>query len=256
MTEIRSALRYENYVDGIDVSQVQMIYSAQAVADAGFVFAMVKASEGTGYCDPKATTLMHQLRDVGLICNVYAFLRPSQGSPRLQVLKAYDCAGDIYPLRLALDLEGAPDTMDSAALVAFAEACIEETQHHGVMLPEIYSYPDFVRRRLMPALAKSATIGACPYWGADYGPTGKSWAPKPGTAPWFPSPPFATWTKWQYSGNDGFLVPGIHGACDRNLFNGNLAAFRRYMGFGETPTEPLMTVHPPVDFGDRRYDED
>lgn len=245
--ETRPALRYEGFVDGLDLSSVQIITDAQAVADEGFVFATVKASEGVGYCDPRALEHLDRLRDVGLICNVYTFLRPSQGHPRDQVAKAYDCAGDVFPLRLALDLEGAPDFMTSEALVDFAEVAVDECLHNGVLLPELYSFPDFVRRRLMPALAKSTILGGCPYWGAHYMSTTEPWLPPRGFAPWFPSPPFSRWTKHQYSGNGGYRVRGIIGDVDRNLFNGDGDAFRAYMGLpNERPTEPMLIVHPSV----------
>lgn len=247
----RDALRYPGLLDGIDVSQVQTIYDAKAVAAAGFGWATVKASEGVGYCDPRVLTLLAQLHDVGIICNVYSFLRPSQGRAREQVQKAYDCAGDVFPGRLALDLEGAPDGMSPEELVAFAEEAVDECLQHGILLPELYSYPDFYDRRLMPAIARSTVIGQCRWFPADYGPTGKLWVPPPGRAP-FLRAPFATWTKWQYSGNDGFRVPGIAGACDRGLFNGDLAAYRAYMGLDGTGEPDAPVVRPAIEFPPRR----
>lgn len=250
----RDALRYPGLLDGIDVSQVQTIYDAKAVAAAGFGYATVKASEGVGYCDPRALTLLDQLADVGLICNVYTFLRPSQGRAREQVQKAYACSGAVYRGRLALDLEGAPDAMTSEELLAFLEEAIHETLQHGILLPEIYSFPDFYKRRCLPAFARSELVARCPWWGADYGPTGKLWVPPPGRKPFTPAP-FTTWTKWQYSGNDGFRVPGITGACDRNLFNGDLAAYRAHMGLDGNGEPDAPIVHAAIDFEPRRYDQ-
>lgn len=247
----REALRYPGLLDGIDLSQVQTIYDAKAVAAAGFAWATVKTSEGVSYCDPRALTLLEQLSDVGIICNVYTFLRPSQGRAREQVRKAYACAGDVFPGRVALDLEGAPDWMLSEDLLAFAEEAIDEALSQGALPPELYSYPDFYTRRCLPAFARSALVARCRWFGADYGPTGKLWVPPPGRAPWTP-PPFATWTKWQYSGNDGFRVPGIAGACDRGLFNGDLAAYRAYMGLDGTGEPDAPVVRPAIEFPPRR----
>lgn len=243
MSETRPALRYPGYVDGIDISTVQTIYDPQAVADDGFVFATVKASEGVGYCDPKVLEHLAKLRDVGLICNVYTFLRPSQGRAIEQVQKAFECAGDTFTMRLALDLEGAPDGMTPEQIVAFAEECIGECMSHGVLAPEFYSYPDYIRRRLQPALASSWILGECPLWIAHYGSNTAPWVPPQGFTPFVPAP-WTRWTKHQYSGNNGFLVRGIHGDCDRNLFNGDLATFRRYMGLTEDrDTQPSQIVH-------------
>jgi GH25 family lysozyme M1 (1,4-beta-N-acetylmuramidase) len=244
--EIRPALRYEGYVDGIDISQVQTIYDAQAVADDGFVFATVKASEGVGYCDPRALEHLARLRDAGLVCNVYTFLRPSQGRPREQVRKAFECAGEVFPMRLTLDLEGAPDGMPANAILDFAEESVDECLLHGVMYPEIYTYPYFVRTRLMPLLASSEVLGRCPLWMAHYGSNTAPWLPPRGFSPFVPAP-WKEWTKHQYSGNNGYRVRGIHGDCDRNLFNGDHAAFRAYMGLpDDRPTVPMAIVHPPV----------
>ena len=239
----RPALRYEGLCDGIDVSSVQTITDAQAVADDGFVFAAVKVSEGVRYCDPKALEHLARLRDVGLICNVYTFLRPSQGSPREQVLKAFECAGEVFPLRLALDLEGAPDGMSADAIIAFAEACVETCLEQGVLEPEAYSFPNFVRTRLQPALASSSILARCPLWMAHYGSNTAPWLPPRGFSP-FICAPWNTWTKHQYSGNGGYRVKGIAGDVDRNLFNGDLAAFRRYMGLPEErKTQPYPILH-------------
>lgn len=243
-TEVRPALRYAGFVDGLDLSQVQTITNAQAVADAGFVFATVKAAEGVSYCDPRALEHLRRLRDVGLICNVYTFLRPSQGHAREQVRKAFDCAGDMFPMRLSLDLEGAPDGMHSEELVAFGEEAVDETQAHGALLPEVYTFPYFLRTRLMPAIASSSILGACPLWMAQYASNTDPWLPPRGYAPWTPKP-WSTWSKHQYSGNGGYRVPGIAGDVDRNLFNGDLAAFRSYMGLPEPRAEePFAIVHP------------
>lgn len=255
-SEVRAALCYNGFVDGIDISQVQTISSFQAVADAGFVFVTAKASEGVGYCDPKVHEFLKGFRDVGMIANVYAFLRPSQGHARDQVKKALDCAGDVFPGRLALDLESAPEAMSAAELVAFGEECVEEALQNGVLVPELYSFPDFVKRRLLPALASSALLAQCPYWAAHYMSNTKPWLPPTGFTPYFPSPPFTKWTKHQYSANGGYRVPGIVGDVDRNLFNGDLHTFRDYMGLpDERETPQMMIVHPPV-YGWRDDDEE
>jgi GH25 family lysozyme M1 (1,4-beta-N-acetylmuramidase) len=243
-TETRPALRYPGFVDGLDISVAQAVHDYQAVADDGFVFITAKTSEGAGYCDPKVLEFLHGFRAVGLVCNVYTFLRPSQGDARAQVRKAFECSGDMYPLRLALDLEGAPDGMSSEAIVAFAEEAVDECLSFGVLLPEFYSFPDYVRRRLMPALARSTVLGRCPLWMAHYGSNTDPWVPPRGFAPFTPAP-WSTWTKHQYSGNGGYRVRGIYGDVDRDLFNGDREAFRLYMGLpSPVADDPMPIIHP------------
>lgn len=250
-TETRPALQYEGFCDGIDISQVQIITNAQAVADDGFVFAAVKVSEGVSYCDPKALEHLARLRDVGIICNVYTFLRPSQGNPRAQVERAITCAGDVFPGRIMLDLEGAPEGMPPEAIVAFGEEAADACLEHGVLEPEVYTYPYFVNSRMQPALSRSSRLGRCPLHMAHYGSNSAPWLPPRGFTPFVPAP-WTTWTKHQYSGNGGFRVRGILGDCDRNLFNGSVAELRQYMGFPEPrEEEPAAIVRPRVPLPDR-----
>lgn len=230
--EYRDGLAYEGFTDGLDVSSVQIITDARAVYDAGFRFATVKAAEGALSCDPRALEHLHKLREAGLICNVYTFVRPSQGHPREQVERAMACAGDVFPGRLAIDLEAAPETMTPDELVLFGEEAADAALEHGALEPEVYLYPDFTRRRLQPALARSARLGRCPLWMAHYGSMTRAWAPPRAWTPWLCAP-WSTWTKHQYSGNNGYRVRGIAGDVDRNLFHGDLAAFRSYMGLPE-----------------------
>lgn len=255
-TEYRDALGYPGFTDGLDLSQVQMVTDAAAVVAAGFRWACVKASEGVGYCDPAALRLLDQLRGAGLICNVYSFLRPSQGRPAEQVEKAFACAGDEFPMRLALDLEGAPDGMPPGELVAFAEACVDACLEQGALAPELYTYPWFYKSRMLPAAASSAKLALCPLWMAEYGSNTAPTVPHRGHAPYTP-PPWRTWTKHQYSGDGGYLVRGVAGAVDRNLYNGTIEDYRLYMGLPEhRADEPQPIVHPMpgVDPGQRDPD--
>lgn len=239
----RPALCYPGRVDGIDVSVAQTITDASAVFRAGFRFATVKSAEGVTYCDPRALDHLRRLRDAGLIANVYTFLRPSQGQPRAQVKRAYDCAGAEFPMRIALDLEGAPSEMTAEELLDFAHDAIDETQAHGVLLPEVYTYRWFYDQRCLSAFASSDLVGACPLWMAHYGSNSAPWAPGPLFEPYTPAP-WTTWTKHQYSGDGGYRVPGIVGACDRDLFRGDLDAFRSYMGLDDAVPDTLRVVHP------------
>lgn len=237
------ALRYPNTCDGIDVSSVQVIATPSMVAYAGFQFAFVKASEGTGYLDPRRVEHLKKLRDVGLICGVYGFCRPSQGNPREQAKKLWEGMGESYECRTVIDLEAAPDTMTSQELVDFGEAFADEVLSWGIVQPVLYTYPSFAQK-LQPALGKSSRLGLCPLWIAQYRSVTDAWVPPLGAKPIIPKP-WTDWTIWQYSGNGGFRVPGIVGDCDRNMFQGDFAALRRFFGRvdPDAETQPQI-VHP------------
>ena len=237
------ALRYPNTCDGIDVSAVQTIGNASMVAYAGFQFAFVKASEGTGYMDPRRLDHLKKLRDAGLLCSVYGFCRPSQGNPREQAKRLYEAMGDTFECRTVIDLESAPDVWTAAQLVAFGEEFADEIASWGIAQPILYTYPSFAQK-MQPALGASTRLAMCPLWIAQYRSVTEAWVPPIGAKPIVPKP-WANWSIWQYSGNGGFRVPGIIGDCDRNLFQGDFAALRRFFGRVDPDAETApQLVHP------------
>lgn len=247
------ALRHPYRLDGIDVSAVQGAIDWRRVAEAGFRFVIVKVSEGTRYCDPRALEHIEGARAAGLRTSVYAFLRPSQGRPVEQVERLWECLGDTMPaFRPVLDLEGAPDSMSGQDICAFGDACADAVEALFGRSPFLYTYPSFAHDRLGPALARSR-LGRCPLWMASYYSTKTPWAPTPLMKPPVPQP-WPTWTIWQYSGDGGYRVPGVPGDCDRNLFNGDEAAFRRACGLvdPDAETRPDVTAYVESDVGSSR----
>lgn len=247
--ETRDALRYEGYTDALDISQVQTITDAEAVKDAGFKLITCKASEGLFYCDPRVLGFLDQFRKIGLMVNVYGFARPSQGHPVEQAKKLYECAGDTFPSRCALDFESAPDSMTAEELVAFGEAFIEEVMGWGALAPMVYLYPDFTKRRLMPALAKSAIFARCALWMAQYMSTTSPWLRPREFAVYTPAPWTAV-TMHQYSANGGYRVRGIAGDIDRDLFYGDEQALRDFFGQPHPdqlePDAPVVHAFPEI----------
>lgn len=245
LAPVMPALRHPGRVDFIDVSQVQASIDFRLVKAAGFEMVVIKASEGQHYCDPIALENASRARDAGLLTAFYGFARPSQGNPRAQARKLWDCVGPIAPGRLVLDLETRPDGWSNEEVIAFAEAYADEQRIlDGGSLPWVYSYPHFLMSLGVP-LMRSELLGRCPLWMASYKSTTTPWAPTATLQP----PTFLPWTDWlawQYSGNGGYRVPGVPGDCDRNLFNGDIAALRRAFGLPDgTPIpddEPTLRV--------------
>lgn len=221
------ALLLPGFVDGIDVSQVQVIPDPDAVYRAGFRFAFVKAAEGLRGRDPAYRRHVDALRGAGLHVGAYAYARVSQGDPAAQARHAYDAATDDgkHVVRLVLDLESAPAEWNAAQLVAFASEWLEEAARFGC-LPVLYSYTSFLSR-MGPAAHVLAR--AYPLWLAQYRSVKEAWAP----ASEADMPKAYSWAAWQYSGNGGYPVPGIAGDCDRNLFRGDEASLRDFFGLAE-----------------------
>lgn len=220
----KPALNLPGYVDGIDVSRVQTIDDAEAIARAGFRFAFVKVAEGLSYRDPRARSHLDALAGAGLHVGAYAFARVSQGHPREQARAAYDAATDDgrHVVRVVLDLESCPDGTPWPALHAFAAEWIAEMQTTGA-LPVLYTMGSW----LQPLRAVELGV---PIWVAQYRSVKEAWAPSHEEA----DAAFARWgpdvVLWQYSGDHGYRVPGIPEDCDRNLFRGDESALREWFG--------------------------
>lgn len=245
---------------GVDASQVQgPIDWVRARDEGGVAFAFVKVSEGLGGVDPRALENLAGARAAGIIEGVYHFARLSQGRPRDQLHKLWDSLGEQLPrLSPVLDLESAPDATTPQQIVDFGAEWADECERYfGPRGGIVYTYPDFARRRLVPALTSDAgrRLARCPLWMAHY-----LWI-KPGTPPIavqpYVPPPWKVWTFWQISGGgdpkrpelDGPRVPGIPWVVDRNVFAGDLAALRALCGLPDVPLPEGAIVHPAVPLG-------
>ncbi len=227
---IRDALGLPGYIDGIDVSQVQRIDDPLAVAAAGFQWAIIKASEGATYCDPRAIEHLAALQGAGLLCGVYAFARVT-GDPAQQVRRAIACGTDGFHAVIVCDLESAPADWTADRLTRWAEAFVDEVRAQG-HTHVFYTYTSFAAR-MQPALSRSSTLAAVPLWLAQYRSLTQPWAPSTSAdLAWARAPaPWDSWTMWQYSGNGGYRVPGIPMDCDRNLFRGDITDLRNLFGY-------------------------
>ena len=68
---------------GIDTSKYQGKVNWQAVKQAGYDFAIIKASEGVGYTDPEFRRNWNESRAAGLLVGAYHFARVSK-SPTIE----------------------------------------------------------------------------------------------------------------------------------------------------------------------------
>lgn len=251
----RPALNLPGRVDGIDVSSVQSSIDYRRVAAEGFRFAIVKVSEGLAGRDSCAAKHLDGFRSAGMYAIPYHFLHPSQGAPELQVRNLVRQLGDTWPGRVCLDIETRQAPESNAELVRFLELAVEECMRWGSLAPAIYTYPDFARR-LQPELGASTTLGGCPLWLAEYG-SAQPWVPPWGYTPHAPAPWHAA-TLHQYSGGrvvlngqvlseEGYRVPGIFGACDRDLFLGVEADLRAWLGLPDIHEADTMPALPDVE---------
>lgn len=197
------------HVEGIDVSSFQGNVNWQAVRGAGKQFAGIKATEGLGYRCPTFPRNWQRSRVRGLIRIAYHFLRPElPGSMQADFLHGYvrDSGHFVPGDAVMLDLEE-NDGQPAKAVVLCAEQFVRQILQQTECGVFIYTGPWFWGSLLGDPL--SGTLGKCPLWLADYGPSVPALRNWPGGL-----------SIWQYS--ETGHVPGIGGAVDLDRFYGSI----------------------------------
>ena len=193
---------------GIDVSNWQKTIDWKQVKDAGYQFAILKATEGVTFVDKTFNTFRQGARDAGLKVGYYHYFHPE--NPVDQQVKLFcDTVGKAEPdaLRLVIDAEDAskwaPYTVDQR--VKMVEDFLQGVQNRLGTTPKvsIYCSPNFAK----DTLGNSPALGKYSLWIANYGVT----------EPTLPKP-WGRWDFWQYT--DKGKVPGINGNVDIDVFNG------------------------------------
>lgn len=205
---------------GPDVSsnQPHPIDWAQVRA-AGHAFAVVKATEGSGYSNPYFAHDVQGARAAGLIVWPYHWVGSgdgaAQGNHAVSVIKGVFVPGDL----VWLDFEQAGV---SHAILDDTRAVIE----HAGFKTGTYTYPDFWSRVGDPGCRG---CGDRPLWWADYNPAHDRPAPAP-------------WSQVALRQTDGtsVQVPGIGGLSDMSRAEIDLA----HLVHGAPAPAPAPTPHP------------
>lgn len=193
-------------LEGVDVSHYQGTIDWAQVAQSGRAFGIAKATEGTGYVDPKLATNFAGMKSAGVVRGAYCFFHADE-DPIAQadhyLATAQLAQGDLPPI---LDLETTNGQSGSAVLAATI-AWLDHVNAMTGAKPILYTSRSFVNN----TLGNPAGLDAhAELWLANWGPA----------CPNLPAP-FTAWPFWQYS--DSGSVPGISGACDVDQFNGTLS---------------------------------
>jgi lysozyme len=170
-----------------------------AVRASGVLAVIHKATEGTGFVDPKWAARRPAILAAGLLFGTYHFLDDTDGAAQAAHYLATIGAqpGEL----LMFDFEhGSPSpslqVASDAVQAVVTKAGVSPVFYTGRWLTGAGGNPD-------------AAVLACPLFLAEYGPT-------PHTPPGW-----ASWSLWQHTGSGA--VPGITGAVDRDYFNGDAA---------------------------------
>lgn len=202
----------------IDISHHQGAVDFRAVAAAGIVGVIHKATAGTAWTDTMYPTNRVKAMDAGLLWGAYHWGSGEPNTIAQQAAHFMEYARPDNKTLMALDFEPnvagghrlGPD-MTAAQAIVFAS----EIQKARGKWPVLYTG--------LAMAGHFPRLPDCPLWWAGY-----SNAPHgiPNTWP--------TWTLWQYTG-DGLGpqphdVDGIHGHVDRDKFNGDIHGLRRLWG--------------------------
>jgi GH25 family lysozyme M1 (1,4-beta-N-acetylmuramidase) len=211
-------------VHGIDVSGFQGSINWGDVARDGKAFAIMKATEGTGFTDSTFARNWANAKNAGVIRGAYHFFHPAL-DPIAQANHFVDVmgplhAGDLPPM---LDLE-ITNGLSAAHVAASARAFLQHVEARTGRRPLIYTGYFFWRDQVgdpsgfsQYPLVMAAYVSGCPL-------VPNSWG---------------HFTMWQYS--DSGRVSGIAGNVDLDVFNGDMKALRALAGEQAGPPPPAPT---------------
>ena len=201
----------QGLAQGIDVSKDQGVVAWPAVADAGYAFTFIKATDGQDYVDPLFAQNWAGALAAGLLRGAYHFFR-AEDDPEVQAEWFWKTVGGKNELPLVVDVE---ETMEqpASAVVANLARFLESLQQWTGKQPMIYTAPGF-----WDGLGTSS-FGGYPLWVAEYGVA----------EPKLPSG-WMLWDFWQHSENG--QVPGIQGNVDLNVFSGTVGALQQAFPIG------------------------
>jgi lysozyme len=202
---------------GPDVSSFQGDIDWKEVRHAGHAFAIIKATEGKDWEDPRfGPGRWKAVQEAGLRRGAYHFARPQAGRPPqvearhflATVKRAGGFAkGDLPPV---LDLEWSRG-LDAAALRRWVAGWIATVKTETGVQPMLYTGSWFWHG----ALGNAGDSFGCPLWLAAYVRDPRPYIPRPWQTRGL--------VLWQYT--DKARCPGIGGACDMSRFRGAPAVF-------------------------------
>ncbi|WP_368780861.1 GH25 family lysozyme [Alicyclobacillus fastidiosus] len=202
---------------GIDVSSYQGDITWSQVAQAGYIFAICRATIGATDKDSTFPANYMGARAAGLISGAYNFAYPVS-STAIDEANAYvayvkDNGGFVIPPILDIEQAGVGN-LDSATIRQWCATWGTQVKSLTGMRPILYSSTSFIEANQLYTLAYMFDL-----WIADYG------VASPNLGGWPTSYKF-----WQYS--DTADVPGINAQVDLNYFNGTLDQLKQYCGMG------------------------
>lgn len=199
-------------VSGIDVSRWQGVIQWEQVAAAGHRFAVVRATIGDTYTDPRFFANWDGARDAGLLVSAYHVITPKV-SAEAQMTAFFNVLDDrISDLPLVVDVER-DDGVEPAKITQCVRDCLREIEVREARRPIIYTARWYWNRFIQ----SSKEWQAYDLWVASY--TSEPLLPRD----------WSSWRFWQYSQSG--RVPGSGSrSTDLNWFAGTEDDLLTYAG--------------------------
>ena len=205
----------------IDLSAHTAVSDFRLVRASNILAVIHKASEGDFYADPACAARRPQAEAAGLLWGTYHFGKGD--SPGAQQAAFFlDSSRPTQGTLLALDLEPNEGDPSNSMTLDQAEAFVQAVASATGRLPLVYVHPTWANGRITP----DSILARCGLWVVDYHASPEiplAWAT-------------SGWRLWQYA-SDNYaglrarghtrIVQGLD-RCDRNLFNGDVAALHRF----------------------------
>jgi len=198
-------------VPGIDVSRWQGEVDWQKVRAAGYRFAVIRATIGDFYTDPRFYANWSGAQDAGILVSAYHVVTPDKPAES-QISYLFDVLdGRVSDFPLIVDVER-DDGADLVEITQCIRDCLQVVQARDGRRPIIYTARWCWNRYVLT----SAAWQSYDLWVASYT-----------TDPVLPRD-WSTWRFWQYS--EQGKVSGIRAATDLNWFDGTYEDLLAYAG--------------------------
>ena len=202
-------------VHGTDVSKYQSSVDWHKARASGVSFAFIKATEGGDRVDDYFDEHWSKAKAAGVpraAYHFYYFCRPAAEQAAWYIRNVPNDRSAMPPV---LDMEWNPDSPtckkrpDPATVRSEMKTFLSIVERHYGKRPIIYTSVDFFDDNGL------SSFRGYPYWLRSVaGHPTKKYADHP-------------FTFWQYTGTG--VVPGIRGNADINVFNGNMAAWKKWL---------------------------
>lgn len=206
----------------IDISAHTTVSDFRLVRASNILAVIHKASEGDFYADPMCAERRSQAEAAGLLWGTYHFGKGD--SPGAQQAAFFlDSSRPSRGTLLALDFEPNEGDPSNSMTLEQAEAFVQAVASATGRLPLVYVHPTWAKgTRITP----DSILARCGLWVVDYRASPeipRAWAT-------------SGWRLWQYA-SDEYAGRRAHGRnriiqgldrCDRNLFNGDVAALYQF----------------------------